>query len=179
MNERIQEIKGRHAAATPGPWYWHGYLKSKDVDLVSETSGHPTVMGFRRWGMSGAAPAFNEDGAMERIDYGMIETRKPHVSEFYKIDHPDADLIKNSWSDVSYLLSEVERLQTALYTHQSYDKTAGELHVENQILISALKWYANKGNYDPSHLEASGRIPIGTDEGRRARAALSKVGVKE
>ncbi|MGG4552587.1 hypothetical protein [Paenibacillus humicus] len=111
IDPKIQEIEQRHAAATPGPWYWHGYLKSQDVDLMSETSGHPTVMGFRRWGMNGAAPSFNVDGAMERIDYGMIETRKQHSSDFHKIKHPDADLIKNSWADIAYLLSEYKRLQ--------------------------------------------------------------------
>ncbi|WP_059050013.1 hypothetical protein [Paenibacillus senegalimassiliensis] len=101
-----------------------------------------------------------------------IRDRKSKVADFAM----PGSTYEQLGSDIDYLLSEVERLQTTLYTHQSYDKTAGELHEDNQILISALEWYANKGNYDPVHLETLGKIPIDADEGRRSRAALSKVG---
>ncbi|MNO43385.1 hypothetical protein D3C76_336040 [compost metagenome] len=54
------------------------------------------------------------------------------------------------------LLSEVERLQT-----------------ERKEMEGVLKWYANKDNYDPGHLDTFGFIPIDKDEGKRASEALS------
>lgn len=110
--DKLTEIKEALVAATPGPWFWHGYLKHSDIDLVSEASGHPTVMGFRRWGMQGAAPSFNKGGAMERIDEpGMVTTRKPHTSEFYQVNHPDAFLIAHAPEYITYLLQLVETQQ--------------------------------------------------------------------
>ncbi|MNO29204.1 hypothetical protein D3C76_191150 [compost metagenome] len=57
---------------------------------------------------------------------------------------------------LAYLLSEVKRLQT-----------------ECKELEGVLKWYADKDNYDPRHLDTFGYIPIDKDEGKRAADVLS------
>ena len=155
MNERIQKIKSRHAEATPGPWthsrWAHGYVVTDDD----------------KFDVVASVVEYRENGTIESKFGGEKSLA-------------NREFIARAPEDIAYLLAEVERLQTALYTHQSYDKTASELYEENLILTTALKWYATKENYDPVHLETSERIPIDADEGRRARAALAKVeGVKE
>ncbi|KQM37973.1 hypothetical protein [Sphingomonas sp. Leaf10] len=43
---------------TPGPWQWYGNARNREVYLATSHSGRRYVMGFRRWGMSGAQPMF-------------------------------------------------------------------------------------------------------------------------
>lgn len=45
-------------AHTPGPWSWCGNARNREVYLATAHSGRRYVMGFRRWGMSGAQPMF-------------------------------------------------------------------------------------------------------------------------
>lgn len=45
-------------AHTPGPWEWFGNARNRDIYLATRHSGRRYVMGFRRWGMSGAQPMF-------------------------------------------------------------------------------------------------------------------------
>lgn len=44
--------------ATAGPWFWYGNAGSKSLYLATTHSGRRWVMGFKRWGMSGAQPMF-------------------------------------------------------------------------------------------------------------------------
>ncbi|MBO9624136.1 MAG: hypothetical protein J7500_15620 [Sphingomonas sp.] len=43
---------------TPGPWSWFGNARNREIYLATTHSGRRYVMGFRRWGMSGAQPMF-------------------------------------------------------------------------------------------------------------------------
>lgn len=47
---------------TPGPWAWHGNAGSNSLYLATTHSGRRYVMGFNRWGMSGAQPTFQPAG---------------------------------------------------------------------------------------------------------------------
>lgn len=98
-------MSGTH---TPGPWRWELNKASKSVALLG---GRPrfdkSVMNFERYGMSHAAPSFNnarlgEEGnlynEMERCDkYGaIVQGREHHKDWFQEINHPDALLIAAS-----------------------------------------------------------------------------------
>lgn len=56
--DRLDEIKARAAAATPGPWMWEGNTDTRQISLATKYWGRWVVMGFRRWGMQGAQPMF-------------------------------------------------------------------------------------------------------------------------
>ncbi|MNI26719.1 hypothetical protein D3C73_804300 [compost metagenome] len=85
MNERIQEIKERHAAATPGPW--RTFVKD---NFVNEDNYRTIIAGVGFY----SPPKY--------VGFGC---------DLY-ISEADAELIANAPSDIAYLLSEVERLQT-------------------------------------------------------------------
>jgi hypothetical protein len=119
MNDRIKEIQARCNAATPGPWMWHVNEHCKVIKLLTKHSGQYYVMGFERWGMQGAQPTFQayekyEGPVRERGSKGIkkaIELSK--WAQTYRhndgwIEHPDAEFIANSKSDVEYLLSELK-----------------------------------------------------------------------
>ncbi len=95
------------SAHTPGPWRWEVNRSHKSVKLCG---GPPkrgfgrydlTVMDFRRYGMTGAAPVFwwwDYDrcvGRPERADALAVEVkgREHHANWFAVINHPDARLI--------------------------------------------------------------------------------------
>lgn len=46
----------------------------------------------------------------------------------------DAHLISNAPHYLRYLLDELEKAKIALYTHESYDRTVCEMHIENERL---------------------------------------------
>lgn len=94
-------------AHTPGPWRWEVNRAHKSVKLCG---GPPkqgygkydlTVLGFKRYGMTGAAPEF-WDWNLQRL-YGTphradelaiaVDGREHHSDWFADIDHPDARLI--------------------------------------------------------------------------------------
>lgn len=90
------------------------------------------------------------------------------------------------FDDVTYLLEEIERLQTALHTHQSCDKSAAELYVEvsqlreeRDALIKALKWYADKDKHEIKRRIGGDYAPIVLDKGENARKALRALGIGE
>lgn len=85
-NDRIQEIKHRHTAATPGPWthsrWAPGYVVTDDdkFDVVA------SVVEYR------------EDGTIEKKFCGEKSLA-------------NREFIAHAPKDIAYLLSEVERLQ--------------------------------------------------------------------
>lgn len=91
--------------ATPGPWRWEVSLTAKEVQLCGgpPNSGFGkfdhTVMDFRRWGMSNAAPVFwSWDGHLGRPQRAddvavPVEGREHHANWFRDIDHPNAAFI--------------------------------------------------------------------------------------
>lgn len=122
----VEPIRARLAAATAGPWCWFGDTKSRNVTLATIDRGRQFVMSFTRWGMAGAAPMFQRDGFMRRVDEdGMAvydvapnatsaDDPKVYRENFSSLRHPDAELIANAPTDVAALLAEVDRLRAVL-----------------------------------------------------------------
>jgi len=92
---------------TPGPWRWDVNRSHKSVKLCGgpPKSGFGrydlTVMDFRRYGMTGAAPVFWQwdydryVGKPQRADElaVAVENREHHANWFADINHADARLI--------------------------------------------------------------------------------------
>jgi hypothetical protein len=57
-------------AYTPGPWGWFGNARNNEIYLATERHGRRYVMGFDRWGMRGAQPAF------QPADRGLVPASK-------------------------------------------------------------------------------------------------------
>ena len=58
ITARLDEIRQREQAATPGPWGWYGNTDVQSIYLATKRWGRFTVMSFRRWGMQAARPMF-------------------------------------------------------------------------------------------------------------------------
>ena len=116
---------------TPGPWRWEVNRAHKSVKLCG---GPPergfgrydlTVMEFRRYGMTAAAPVFwhwDYDklvGRPQRADElaVAVEGREHHASWFADISHPDARLIAAA-PDMLQLIKDIEESLTADGTYR-------------------------------------------------------------
>ena len=123
--EKLDEIKSRLKAATPGPWEWDVNSGVKIARLMTTHSGRYYVMGFKRWGPQNAIPEFQvydkyEGDVRERGSHGMVRADKllksmpgkeHHEGYDDYISHPDADLIANAPSDIQVLLDYIEELE--------------------------------------------------------------------
>ncbi|MGI8309924.1 hypothetical protein [Saccharopolyspora hattusasensis] len=58
MSDRLDEIKARVNAATPGPWGWFGNTNVRNIYLSTKYWGRQVVMDLARWGMQFARPRF-------------------------------------------------------------------------------------------------------------------------
>ena len=119
---RIEEIKARCEAATPGPWKWDLRTRTHQCKLVTDHSGQYYVMDFARWGMQDACPTFQVydryDGPVtKRGSHGMVRADKLAKSypnqEHHRgfddyINHPDAAFIAHSREDIPYLLEQLQ-----------------------------------------------------------------------
>lgn len=74
---------------------WHWQINESDHHVTLFDSHHNIVMDFVRWGMGSAAPRFNDNGIMRRVDEfaTIVPGREHHASWFKDIDHPTARLI--------------------------------------------------------------------------------------
>lgn len=106
---RLEEIRARCEAATPGPWHWDVFKRQKAVALES---ARYKVMGFARFGPQSAQPTFRVDGIMEKAqDLAKSIPGMEHHEGFDDfIDHPDAAFIAHAREDIPWLLDEVARL---------------------------------------------------------------------
>lgn len=109
VNSSIEDIRRRHAAATPGPWRWL-VCGNKDVYLAAEHSGRLVVMDFVRQGMQSAAPRFRD------FAHCLLETAQHWVQDKTRgpIEHPDAIFIEHAPEDVATLLRALDNAQAAL-----------------------------------------------------------------
>jgi hypothetical protein len=111
---KLDEIKARLAASTPGPWEWTVNLEGHAVHIVSATSGRLYVMDFVRWGMSNAQPRFrNADCLMVPVHEvsAVVEGREHHAKWYRTVDHPDAQLIAHAPTDLAALVKAVEEVR--------------------------------------------------------------------
>ena len=127
--EKLDEIRARLNAATPGPWEWDVNSMIKEAHLRTAHSGRYYVMGFVRWGMHSALPEFQVydkyegEAVSERGSQGMVRADKliktmpgkEHHRGFDDyISHPDADLIANAPGDIKALLNYIDELEGKL-----------------------------------------------------------------
>jgi hypothetical protein len=131
--EKLNKIKSRLKAATPGPWEWDVNSACKIAMLMTTHSGRYYVMGFERWGPQSAAPKFQiydkyEGDVRERGSHGMARADKllksmpgkeHHQGYDDYIDHPDADLIANATADIQALLEYIEELEGKVNNEQN------------------------------------------------------------
>lgn len=137
VRERIERIRARHDAATPGPWRWYGYVRGRgimhskatkrrceQVYLSTEARGRIYIMQFERVGFNDAQPVFqfyrDPEKRHENLGGGRMVGAgelaggpdgylKEYSGEFVGIDNQDAIAIEKSWEDVDFLLAENER----------------------------------------------------------------------
>lgn len=137
MNDKLEEIRARHAAATPGPWRWYGYVKGRGIGgskaakrrcvnlhLATVDRGRIYVMQFERSGFDGAQPRFQRYRKPEdaQTPYGggvMVGAGemaggpggylKEYSGEFVSIDNQDAVAIERSWEDIDFLIDQIDR----------------------------------------------------------------------
>ena len=67
---------------TPGPWAWFGNANSNSLYLATTHSGRRYVMGFKRWGFSGAQPQFQPENR------GLVD-----ASKLLKFEVGDRDVV--------------------------------------------------------------------------------------
>lgn len=149
----LEAIRARAEAATPGPWGWFGNTAAHIAYLSSFRWGRQFVMGFKRWGMTGAQPTFvdgrswadTDDGLKFAPGAGIVPASElaryevaPDATErsdprVYRADltgfrNPDATFIAAARQDVADLLAEVDRLRAALVNAEdAAENLAGKL----------------------------------------------------
>lgn len=121
----MQAIRERLAKATPGPWRWDFAPEQYHIELRSPGF---TIMGFLRWGMRAAAPAFLND--RWRLD-------RPHEGLW---PHPDAELIANAPADLEFLLGEVGQVKFLRDTVATQNDLLAGSAAEIERLSAALAW---------------------------------------
>ncbi|WP_163869534.1 hypothetical protein [Myxococcus eversor] len=107
--EKLAVIRARHAAATKGPWFWFGYLRSRSVGL--HVRGATSVIEFSRWGTQGAQPLFSVEGILTDLPELVVPDTATGRGRVTDINHPDARFIAASWEDVRALLTRVDELE--------------------------------------------------------------------
>lgn len=122
MDERLAEIRKRHAAATPGPWRWFGNTQTRQLYLATPDRGRLFVIGTHGASSRGgeALQFATWEGEQRGRRGGILRTglelagETDHNHEFREIDAPDARAIAHSWQDVDDLLGLVDELAGAL-----------------------------------------------------------------
>lgn len=96
-----------------------------------------------------------------------------HESDAYHaIEDNKLEWLQTSIDLLEKQQKEIERLQIALHSHQSFDKTVTELEAEVKRLQESLGFYADPTTYDIDHLDKHGYTIIDQDGGKKARVAL-------
>lgn len=158
--DRIQEIKDRHVAATPGPWthsrWAPGYVVTDDdkFDVVA------SVVEYR------------ENGTIESKFCG----DKSLANREFIAHAPD---------DIACLLSEYDRLDMELKIAREYtDELKRQIDHDDMNLKGmsdtiermkeALEWYGERDNYIPTIEKPTGTMfsEVEQDCGEKARAIL-------
>jgi hypothetical protein len=126
---RIDEIRDRHDAATPGPWRWAGNVDAHHIELTTRDRGMLYVMRFVRWGTQSAQPMFQplpigaHSAMVKATEVPIFEVAPTATdrkdSRVYRGDliglrHPDADFIARARDDVPYLLDRLATVEALL-----------------------------------------------------------------
>jgi len=113
--KRVGEIRVRVEAATFGPWSWFG--TPKEPILATTTGGKVFVIKPHRSGLNGAT-FWWRGGAkgyprMIKTEECAIKERE-YRNDLERIDHPDAEFIAHSRTDIPFLLEQVDALEAEL-----------------------------------------------------------------
>lgn len=105
--ERVEDIRKRHAAATPGPWRWRGH-RNQSIELRGGRFGD-VVLAPERSGFHWPAFKVNVGGLLHSIrEFAVKEV--PYREDVIGIDHPDCAFIESSKEDVGFLLEMLDRV---------------------------------------------------------------------
>lgn len=124
----VDEIRERWSKVPHGPWAWGGNIQCDNIYLSTADRGGVFLMQFDRLGMRDGQPTFQVEGRMRPVysakedgprrqdtqRIGMVVKERAYRGDIADIDHPMAQCIKHSVSDVEFLLEEVARLEEAL-----------------------------------------------------------------
>ena len=152
-DQELNEIKERCDKATPGEWFWDVINAHKDIALESRRY---KVMDFVRYGTQSASPRFRVNGIMERADTLSVSIpgMEHHRGFDDYINHPDADFIAHSRTDVPALLAEIERLKD---THKALESSLCNAEMNLEHITANYKAIRNElclkcGKYREAHL---------------------------
>lgn len=128
VRERIERIRARHDAATPGPWRWFGYIKGdgigharskaarycQQIYLSTVNRGRLIIMDFVKAGFRDAQPRFSnrqtdKDNPLLLPAAEFADHLRLYSGQFEGLTNPDATAIERSWEDVDFLLAELDR----------------------------------------------------------------------
>lgn len=113
--QKLEEIRQRAAARTPGKWRWFGNVKTRTIHLATEQFGRLYVLGFKRWGLQGAQPVFaKREGTNGGILFPATEFGEPDHNGDFTLDHPDAISIQEAPTDVDFLLGLVDDMAASM-----------------------------------------------------------------
>ena len=173
MNADIKAIKERCDKATQGPWIWDIRKNDKHVMLRSTVGLRNIVMDFIRWGTQSATPRFIVDGIMKvaALFAKSIPGCEHHTGFDDYIDHPDADFIAHSRTDVENMVADIESLQAQL---AEVTQTRDDYATAARAISLWLKEFCdNSLTYDQMIADAARKAANALSESReRERAAV-------
>lgn len=107
----IAAIDARCAAATPGPWFWTGYKRTRALRLQARDGLGSIVMDFDRWGMADAQPRFRVDGLM--VDAAELPMWREGGGDgrLESVAHPDMVFLAHARTDLPALVARVRELE--------------------------------------------------------------------
>lgn len=125
--ERLQEIRARHEAATPGPWAYEAHGDSGDYGVGVIMDGNDNYI-----------EGYNDDNDCLLVEVVAIEVK----------NIVDADFIAHAHVDIPALLDEVERLnaelaeirKNSIVIPQSPPKSLGISEAEWEEFKRTTKW---------------------------------------
>lgn len=117
--DRLEAIKARRDAATPGPWYWGGNITFPGgIDLRARVSNTPIVMNFRRSGNGGEPCFWKRDPRKDPALHGEYQRARdiavrevPYRGDVVRLDNADAEFIAHARADINWLVDEAEALR--------------------------------------------------------------------
>jgi hypothetical protein len=129
------EAMERAERATPGPWYWNGYLRSRNLCLMGK--GSLIVFDFVRWGMQAATIRFRDFA--QCLMYPAKKWAKTHgvLDRMGTIEHPDAEFILSAREDVPALAAAVTALADEVEAYKVACGWMGQrLDVDGEIIFA-------------------------------------------
>ncbi len=111
--DELEQIRARHAAATPGPYKWRWCHGSNAPELMAPRHCF-LVMDAVRKGMGGAVIRFAErTDSMGGLMFKLSELCKMpghREPEYIEVGNPDAAAMAHSWQDIQDLLDMLDAM---------------------------------------------------------------------